>query len=162
MVLAAEAICILTGMTPLIFGFAQFHLFPVAIGCFGFGILWLLSGWRRLAWVAQAGLAVFIFLAVLGVWIGISPFLMALSVLGSLLAWDLRDFSRRLSRAAAEDDLRGLEKNYLVQLARLGAIGLCLILAALLIHLRISFGWLLVLAFTAVLGMVQLVKRFRM
>ena len=86
---------------------------------------------------------------------------MAFSVLGSFLAWDLADFSRRLQHAAPEDDLRQLEKRHLLWLAGLGAIGLSLNLMALLIHVQLSFGWMFLLALVAVLGMVQLVKRFQ-
>jgi hypothetical protein len=91
----------------------------------------------------------------------LSPFLLAISVLGSLLAWDLADFSRRLRRAAPEDDLRLLEKQHLMRLAGLGGLSLVLTLAALIVRLQVSFGWLFLLAIVAVLGLLQLVKRLR-
>ncbi len=161
MLLIAEILCILTGMAPLITGYYQSNLSTVAIACFVVGSLWLLSSWRHWAWVASAGLLAFTILAGMGVWTGLSPFLMAESILGSLLAWDLADFSHRRREAAPEDDLRKLEKNHIVRLASLGAIGLSLDLAAVLVHLRISFGWMFILAIATVLGMMQLVKRLR-
>jgi hypothetical protein len=160
-ILAAESICILSGMLPLVAGYLQFDLPPVAIFCLVIGLLWLASQWRRMAWIASLGILAFISMAGVGVWIGLSPFLMACSVLGSLLAWDLADFSRRLQRAASEDDLRQLEKVHLLRSGLLGGTGLILILATLFIHLRISFGWMFLLALVAVLGLVQLVKRLR-
>jgi hypothetical protein len=57
--------------------------------------------------------------------------------------------------------LRKLEKKHLIRLVSLVAVGLALILAALFLHLRISFGWVFLLTVAAVLGMVQLVNRFR-
>ena len=156
-----ETICILAGMTPLIAGYYRSNLVMVAIGCFLIGLLWLLSKGSRWTWVAPTGLIVFIAAAGMGMWIGFSPVLMAISVLGSLAASDLAYFSHRLRSAAPEDDLRSLEKNHLVRLAGLVAIGLVLILAALFIRLQISFGWMFLLALAAVLGMLELVKRLR-
>ena len=161
MIIIAETICILAGMLPLAAGYFQFDLPLVAIGCLVIGLLWLLSQWRRLDWAASLGMLIFTGASALGVWVGLSPFLLAISVLGSLLAWDLADFSRRLRRAAPEDNLRLLEKQHLMRLAGVGGLSLALTLAALIVHLQISFGWLLLLAIVAVLGLLQLVKRLR-
>ena len=161
MVLAAETICILAGLLPLVAGHYQRGLSPVAIVCIIIGLLWLLSQWRRWLGVASLGLIVFVVAAGMGVWIGLPPILMAFSVLGSLLAWDLADFSRRLRGAAPEDDLRKLKKNHLLRLAGLGAIGLASTLATLFFQLQISFGWLFLLAFMVVLGIMQLSERLR-
>ena len=159
MVLPAESICILIGMLPLVAGYFQFNLPPVAIGCLVIGLLWFLSQWRCWAWAASLGLFAFVAMAGMGVWIGLSPVLMAFSILGSLLAWDLDGFSQRLQNAAPEDSLQPLEKTHLLRLALLGTTGLVLILVAVFTHMRISFGWMFLLAFVAVLGMIQLVDR---
>ncbi len=161
MIPVAETICILAGMLSLMAAYYNSSLAPVAIGCFVVGLFWLFSRWRRWAWVASLGLVIFVGAAVLGLWIGLSPILMTCSVLGGLLAWDLADFSRRLYRAAPEDDLRKLENKHLVRLVILGVIGLSLSLVAMYLNLRISFGWMFLLAFAALLGLMQLVKRLR-
>jgi hypothetical protein len=160
-IVVSETIFILASMLALMAGYYQSVLLPVAIGCFVIGLLWFFSQWRHWAWVASLGLFVFIGAAGIGVWIGLSPILMAFSVLGSLSAWELADFSRRLGSAAPGDDLRKLEKKHLIRLVSLVVVGLALILAALVLHLRISFGWVFLLTVAAVLGMVQLVNRFR-
>ena len=67
MVPPAESICILAGMLPLIAGYFQFNFFPVAIGCFLIGLLWLFSQGRPWVWVAPLGLSVFVIAAGLGV-----------------------------------------------------------------------------------------------
>jgi hypothetical protein len=156
-----EAITILAGMISLMVGYYHSSLSPIAIGCFVIGLLWLLSLWRRWTWVASLGLVVFMGAAMLGLWIGLSPILMVCGVLFGLSAWDLADFSRRLHRAAPEDDLRKLENIHLVRLILLGVVSLILSLLAVFLHLQISFGWMFLLAFAVVLGMVQLVKRLR-
>jgi len=160
-IIIAETICILAGMLSLAAGYFQFDLPLVAIGCLVIGLLWLLSQWRRLDWAASLGMLIFTGASALGVWVGLSPFLLAISFLGSLLAWDLADFSRRSRRAAPEDNLRLLEKQHLMRLAGVGGLSLALTLAALIVRLQISFGWLLLLAIVAILGLLQLVKRLR-
>jgi hypothetical protein len=160
-VLVSGSICILVGMLPLAAGYIQSNLAPVAAGCLMVGLVWLLSQWRGWVWVASLGIFVFITAAGMGVWIGLSPILMAFSVLGSLMAWDLAGFSQRLRGAAPEDNLRRLEKEHLLRSASLGGAGLVLILLALFIHVRISFGWMILLALAGVMGLVQLVNRLR-
>jgi hypothetical protein len=148
-------------MISLMAGYSHSKLSPVGIGCFVIGLIWLLAEWRLWAWVASPALFVLVGAAGIGAWLGLSPILMAFSVLGSLLAWDLADFSRRLHSAAPEDDLRKLENKHLVRLGILGTTGLPLSLVAMYLHLQISFGWMFLLALAVVLGMMQLVKRLR-
>jgi hypothetical protein len=159
--LITESVCILIGTLSLATGYYQFRLPVVAIGWIVLGLVWLLSRWGRWAWMASIGLFVCVCAAGVGVGIGLSPVLMAVSVLGSLFAWDLADFSRRLQRAAPEDDLRQLQQLHLLRLAALGGISLALYLAATFIHLVISFGWLFLLALAAVLGLVETARRLR-
>jgi hypothetical protein len=161
MIFMIETVCILAGTIPLVAGYFRSDFPVVAAGCLAFGLIWLFSEWRRWVWMAPVALVIFIIAAGMGVWIGLSPYLMALSVLGTLLAWDLADFSQRLRGAAEEDELRILRKNHLVLLVSLAAISLVLMGAALLIHIRISFGWLFLLSMAVVLGIMNLVKRLR-
>ncbi len=161
MLVASKTICILAGTMTLMAEYYHSKFSLVAIGCFVIGLLWLLAEWRRWPWVASPALFVLVGAAGIGAWMGLSPILMAFSVLGSLLAWDLADFSRRLHCAAPEDDLRKLENKHLVRLVILGVIGLSLSLTAMYLNLQISFGWMFLLAFAALLGMMQLVKRLR-
>jgi hypothetical protein len=160
-VIATETICILAGMITLIAGYYPSSLSPVAIGGLVFGLLWLVSQWRDWSWAASLGFFAFILAAGIGVWIRLNPILMAFSVFASLLAWDLSDFSHRLRRAAPEDDVSILEKKHLVRLACLGIIGLALMLATLVMHVKISFEWIFLLTVAAVAGMMQLVNRIR-
>jgi hypothetical protein len=160
-ILAIESLCILAGTLPLALGYVQVNLPLVAIGSGVVGAFWLLSQRFTWPWAASVGLAAFVGLAGTGLWFGLNPIWMALSVLGSLLAWDLTDFSRRLSKAAPEDDLAGFKKKHFIRMASLGAGGLGLFLAATAIHLRISFGWTFLLVLVAGLGLVQLVGRLR-
>jgi hypothetical protein len=54
-----------------------------------------------------------------------------------------------------------LENKHLIWLACLGAVGLVLMMAALVMRLQISFGWVFLLTIAAVLGMMQLANRLR-
>ena len=161
MILASETICILLGMLPLVLGYMRFNLLPVGMGCLVVGLLWLVLQRQSRAMVSSLCFIVLGFAAGMGAWIGVNPFLMAISLLGSLMAWDLTDFSRRLRRAAPEDNLRNLERRHILQLAMLGGIGLSLILTVLFGRLKISFGWILLLVIVFISGMIQLVNRLR-
>jgi hypothetical protein len=160
-VLISESICVLLGALPLAVGYFQIQLAPVAIGCILIGLLWLLTNRYGWVWAASLGLFMFVTSAGVGVWIGLSPILMAFSVVGSLMAWDLASFSGRLRGAAPEDDLHLLRKRHLVRSASMGVGGSVLILAALFIHVRISFGWMFLLVLVAALGVIQLADRLR-
>ncbi len=161
MVLTAESIGILLGTLPLVVGYLQFHLPLAAFGALAVGLLWLFSRQRFRVWIASIGLFICVCASGAGAWLGLSPILMAISILGSLSAWDLADFSRRLRRAAPEDDLRQLENKHLVQLASLVGISLVLVLMGLLIRLHIPFWWLILLTLAAVYGVMQLIDRIR-
>jgi len=148
-------------MIALIAGYYPSHLSSVVVGCLVIGLLWLASQWRDWNWTASLGFFAFTIAAGIGVWIRLNPIMMAFSVFASLLAWDLDDFSHRLREAAPEDDLGTLKKKHLLRLASLGIIGLALMLAALVMHLQISFEWVFLLTLAVIVGMMQLVNRLR-
>ncbi len=161
MLVVIEITCVLAGMTPLVGGYYLAGLSPVAIACLITGSFWLISLWRQWTWLASLGLFAFVGAGAAGVWLGMNPILVAFSMLGSLLAWDLAGFSRRLRGMAPEDDLRRIEKTHFVRLAGLGAIGMVLVLAGLGMNLRFSFGWAFLLTLAAILGILQLADRLR-
>ena len=161
MLLTAESICILLGTLPLVVGYLQFNLPLAAIGAFAVGLPWLLSRREFRAWMASIGLFIFVCASGIGAWLGLSPILMAISVLGSLSAWDLAGFSRRVRRAAPEDDLNQLGKKHLVQLGILLGVSMILVLLGLLIHSNIPFWWVFLLVLVAVLGMMKLENRIQ-
>jgi hypothetical protein len=159
MILTAELICILLATLPLVVGYLQFNLPLAAMGAFAIGLLWLFSPRKFRVWIAPIGFFIYVCASGIGAWLGLSPIWMAISVLGSISAWDLAGFSRRLARASPGDDLRQMEKRHLVQLACLTGISLVLVLMGLLIHVHIPFWGLFLLTLAAVLGLMQLVNR---
>ena len=159
MIFLLGSVGILLGMLPLVVGYFQFGLPQVAVGCLAVGLLWLGLQQYHWDWLPAVGLFVFVCLAGAGAWLGFSPLWMALSVLGSLSAWDLVHFSVRLHACAFGDDLRQVKTSHLVQLGLLDGISLVLILGVQLIRQHITFGWMFLLALVAILGVVQLVKR---
>lgn len=154
-------ICILVATLPLAAGYFQVNLPPVTIVCLLAGFIWLISLWQRVDWAASVGLLVVACAAMLGVWLGLSPLLLAISLLSGLLAWDLSDFSNRLRRAACADDLSLLVKRHLLRLGGLGGLSLILMIVALFVHVRISFGWLLLIAIVLIFGLLQLARHLR-
>lgn len=161
MIIAVEAISIFLGTLPLVIGYSQFHLPWVAVGVLTVGLLWLFFLLRYRIWIASIGLFLFVCASGTGAWLGMSPILMGISILGSLSAWDLAGFFHRLRRAAVDDDLRQLKKSHLLQLAGLMGISLVLLLLGLLIRLNIPFWWLFLMTLAVVLGITQLVNRMQ-
>jgi len=161
MILTAESICILLGMLPLVVGYLQSNLPLAAMGAFAVGLLWLLSRRVFRAWIASIGLFIFVCASGVGAWLGLSPILMAISVLGSLSAWDLAGFFRRLGRAAPEDDLIQLGKKHLVQLGIFMGVSMILALLGLLIRVNIPFWWVFLLVLVTVLGIMKLGNRIQ-
>jgi hypothetical protein len=161
MLLAAESICILAGALPLVVGYFQLKLSLIAFGAFAIGLLWLFSPSRYRIWIASIGFFIFVCASGVGTWLGLSPFLMAISILGSLSAWDLAGFSSRLRCAAPEDDLHQLKKKHLILLTCLVGTSLVLVASGLLIRVNIPFWWLILLALAVVFGIMQLLNRMR-
>jgi hypothetical protein len=161
MLVIVESTCILIGTLLLVVGYFQFQLPLVAIGTIAVGLLWLFLPPRYRTWNASIGLFLFSCASGIGVWLGLSPVLMAICILGSLSAWDLAGFSHRLLRAAPEDDLSQLVKSHLSQLASLVGISLVLVLLGLFIRINIPFWWLFLLVLAAVFGIMQLVNRMQ-
>jgi hypothetical protein len=155
------SLCILIGVLPLAVGYFQVRLPQAALASLVIGLLWFFLKRRGWAWVAPLGFFFFIFLAGLGIWMGMSTLWMAVSVLGSLCAWDLEGFSLRLKDAAPGDPALLLEKRHLQRLALLVGTAALLVLLAIFLRVPVSFGWMFLLALAAVLGILQLVDRLR-
>jgi len=159
--LVFEIIFIVLSIGVLVAGYALAGLYSLAIASLGIGLFWLLALWRRWSWSASVGFILTGVAAGFGIWFGISPVLITISVLGSLLAWDLSDFQVRLQSAHPEDNVPRLEQKHLIRIAILGLVGLSLSLAALVIRIQFRFEWIFLLALAAVWGITQLANRLR-
>ncbi len=122
------------------------------------GLLWLAGDWRGWDWVAEPCLVGWVVLAAFGVWLGVVAGWMLLGVVAALAAWDLSHFAARLRRAGAITPPPGLTRDHLRRLALVAAAGLLLGGIALGIRVELTFGWALLAAALAVIGLSSLLR----
>jgi hypothetical protein len=121
------------------------------------GLLWLAGDWRGVGWMAEPCLAGWVALAAFGAWIGLTSSWMLLGVVAALVAWDLAHFAARLRAAGATPPPAELARAHLRRLAIVAAVGLLLGGIALGIEIELTFGWALLAAALAVIGMSRLI-----
>lgn len=133
----------------------------IALLILAFGVIWLYSEWRGWEWLSMTGLALSVFIAMVGILLEFNSGWMFAGVLFSLFAWDLIEFRNRLRFASADSDVPGMEKRRFFRLGILAIAAAILVLLITFIHLQFSFGWLVFLALVAAIGLTQLVSQFR-
>jgi hypothetical protein len=128
------------------------------IGAIAFIVLWISGYLRNWQWLQNAGLLFIFGLACLGFLLGLSATLLFCGSFFALAGWDLVDFSRRLRNASPEDDLRALEHQHFLRLGSGITLGVILVMLAVNIRLQIPFGWMIILALLAALGLGKMVS----
>jgi hypothetical protein len=128
---------------------------------FLFGTIWLLAKWRRWKWVSPLALLIVIVSAAYGLWIEISFGWMMFAAVGGLLAWDLADFSQRLSYAAPSDDVIGMERRHLARVGIVAVLGGLLGFTAFVVRIQLPFEVVVGLVILAVLGLTRLITILR-
>jgi hypothetical protein len=122
------------------------------------GLLWLAGDWRGWDWVAGLCLAGWVGLAALGVWQGLPAGWMLIGVVAALAAWDLGHFAARLRTAGTITRPAELTRAHLRQLAIVVAAGLLLGGIALGIRVELTFGWAILTAALAIIGLSSLIR----
>ena len=136
----------------LLAGFTQFAHWIVL-----FGVLWLISIWRRWRWFAYIGIASNMLTAALGLWLfNFPPGWMFAGAISGLLAFDLTYFWHQVRFIDSDEERRGLERGHLLRITFLVILGMTLASLAMLIKLQFTFEWALLLVIVAAFGMIQL------
>jgi hypothetical protein len=144
----------------LALGYAGQALWGVGVAI-AIGLLWLAGDWRSWDWTADTCLAGWVGLAALGAWQGLTAGCMLLGVVMALAAWDLGHFAVRLRAAGALPPPAELTRAHLRQLAIVAATGLLLGSIALGIRFELTFGWALLIAALAIIGLSRLISAGR-
>ncbi len=121
------------------------------------GILWLvgyLKGWK---WQASVMFTLFIGASAIGLWLNLSQWLILLSMVGAISAWDLDHFTQRLRYAGLVVERPNLEKYHIKRLFVVNFFGLLLSLITFNIEVKLGFGAILLLIMIAVLGLNQVI-----
>ena len=158
MILILMLIYIILDATALAWGYRAAGFSSVWFWSLLFGALWLIATWRKMKTAASIALFITVVAAGLGVLVGVSPTWMLAAILFGLIAWDLARFRKRLSLAYFEDDLAGLERRHLLRLSILSMATLVLLSVPMVVKLKTSFEWILLLAMVSTLGIAQIVR----
>jgi hypothetical protein len=121
------------------------------------GLLWLAGAWRGWDWVAEPCLAGWVGLAAFGVWQGLPAGWVLIGVIAALAAWDLSHFAAHLRSAGAIAPPTELMRAHLRRLAVVVAVGMLLGGIALGIRVELTFGWALLAAALAIIGLSRLI-----
>ena len=133
--------------------------FWAGVGAAGaIGLLWLAGDWRGWDWVAEPCLAGWVGLAAFGAWWGVISGWMLLGVVAALAAWDLSHFAARLRDAGALTPPAELTRAHLRRLAIVAGVGLLLGGIALGIRVELTFGWAILAAALAIIGLSRLLR----
>jgi len=89
-----------------------------------FGILWLISYWRKWKWFPSLAMLLALFLSLFGVWNDLSLVWMFSGAIFSLVAWDLNQFQMKLSLLPDREDKQGMTRRRLIRISILAVIGL--------------------------------------
>lgn len=125
------------------------------------GAVWLLAKWRGWKWFSPLALLIVISAAAYGLWIGVPFGWMMFAAVGGLLAWDLVDFSQRLSYAAPSDDVAGMERRHLARVGIVAVLGGVLGLIVFVVRIRLPFEVVVGLVILAVFGLTRLITTLR-
>ena len=121
------------------------------------GILWMvgyIKGWK---WQASVMFTLFIGASAIGLWLNLSQWLILLSMVGAISAWDLDHFTQRMRYAGLVVERPNLEKYHIKRLLVVNLFGLLLSVIALNVQVKLGFGAILLLGMIAVLGLSQVI-----
>ena len=121
------------------------------------GIVWMvgyLKGWK---WQASVMFTLFIGASAIGLWLNLSQWLILLSMVGAISAWDLDHFTQRMRYAGLVVERTNLEKYHIKRLFFVNFFGLFLSVIALNVEVKLGFGTILLLGMIAVLGLNQVI-----
>ncbi|RPI88557.1 MAG: hypothetical protein EHM40_22265 [Chloroflexi bacterium] len=162
MTIIALILSILLGTASLAMGYSQAGATDYPRWFLLLSVLWLIAHFRKWYWFSSIALLILISAAAYGVWQGFPTVWMLLGAVGGLLGWDLSDFARRLGYAAPMDDTRGMERQHLLRVGIVAALGLGLALLSVFVHFqRLAFEVAVVLVLLAALGLTRLVIGLR-
>ena len=124
MILFSIIISILLSTASFAWGYFQagFESMPKVI--LGFGVLWLISRWRKWRWFTSVALFISLFLAILGLWFDLPLVWMFSGAIFALIAWDLNQFQIKLSLLPDREDKKGMTRRRLIRISVLAVVGL--------------------------------------
>jgi len=142
-------------MSVLALGFARGGYWVLSCIPISLAVLWLLGMRHKARWLVNFVLLAYFSAAVAVSILGTSALWLVTGVSSLLLAWDLQYLTWRAQPAARIEAEERIVQRHLGRVAAVCALGLLLSLAALLLRLRLGFGFIVLLSLLAILGLRQ-------
>jgi hypothetical protein len=136
MILFSIILSILLSTASFVWGYFQAGYDDVVKYIFAFGVLWLISHWRRWKWFSSFALLISLVLAVFGLWMDFIVVWMFSGAIFALAAWDLHQFQMKLSLLPDREDKQGMTRRRLMRIGLLAVAGLMVAMGIQLFALR--------------------------
>jgi len=159
--LIAFVLSVIIGIASLAWGYAVQGHAEYVRWLLLLGAVWLFMKWRSWNWFSPLALLIIVISAAYGLWIELSFGWMMLGAIGGLLAWDLADFSVRLSYAAPSDDVAGMQRRHLARVGIVAVLGGLLGFIAFVVRIQLPFEVVAGLVILTVLGLARLITTLR-
>jgi hypothetical protein len=122
-----------------------------------FGVLWLVSAWKKWRWVSSAAALFGLFFAALGVWFGLHPGWMFAGAAFAMTAYDMVEFQLELRSLPAREDIPGRERRRVLRISILTGLGLFFVSLVIFITGRFTLDWALFLTAIVLTRLLQTV-----
>ena len=149
----ASAFCKILATGVLAYTFLKLELMAISLFLIGLLILWIFGNAHQNYWISNFGFIVCLLLAGLGLKLHSPNYLMISVVILSLTAWDLDDFTKRISPFQIVQGEYQVVKKHVVNLGIVISLGILTIALSTVINVKLDFEISLVLAILAVLGL---------
>lgn len=124
MILFSIITSILLSIASFAWGFFQAGYEIIAKSILAFGLLWLISLWRKWNWFPSLAMSLAMFFALFGVWNDLPLLWMFSGAIFTLIACDLKQFQIKLSLLPDREDKQGMTRRRLIRILFLVLIGL--------------------------------------
>lgn len=121
------------------------------------GGIWISAQGVRAGWIGWAIMALFTAAAAIAAWLDLQQGLVMVGLTGTVSAWDLEHFKRKLEDADVVEGLTGLSRRHLIGVLLADAVGLAAGWAALRLQLQLSFGVAILLGLMALVGLSRVI-----
>ena len=125
----------------------------------GLLILWYFAFFRKWLWVQDISMVLFLCGIAPGLLLGYSTVIFITAAFLLFIGWDLAAFSIRLESATAATNKILLIKHHILRLAFCSVVGVGLTILVFNIHIKLAFGWMLLISLFVALGLGRLVNR---
>ena len=122
------------------------------------GGLWLLGERRGWGWTGGVGLSGCVAAAVAGIWSDLPALWMLVSVVSTMVAWDLHRFERRRSMAGDVEAMDEVARIHLQRVLLVAGLGILLGGITLGTGLQLNFAWALVLGAVLILALSRVLR----